>query len=63
MRKPVTIGINIPGGIDDGQVITIRGKGNAGINGGPAGICRFRCRCGPIQSSNGMGTTSGAICL
>ena len=37
MRKPATVGINIPAGIDDGQVITIRGKGNAGVNGGPAG--------------------------
>lgn len=37
VRKPSTIGINIPAGIDDGQVITIRGKGNAGSNGGPAG--------------------------
>ncbi len=30
-------GINIPAGIDDRQVISIRGKGNAGTNGGPAG--------------------------
>ncbi len=37
VRKPSTVGINIPAGIADGQVITIRGKGNAGINGGPAG--------------------------
>lgn len=35
--KSVSIGINIPAGIDDGQVISIRGKGNAGVNGGPAG--------------------------
>ncbi len=32
-----TVGINIPAGIDDGQVLSIRGKGNAGQNGGPAG--------------------------
>lgn len=37
VRKPSTIGINIPAGIDDGQIISIRGKGNAGANGGPAG--------------------------
>lgn len=37
VRRPSTVGINIPAGIDDGQVITIRGKGNAGANGGPAG--------------------------
>ena len=32
-----TVGINIPAGIDEGQVISIRGKGHAGQNGGPAG--------------------------
>lgn len=37
VRKPSTVGINIPAGIADGQVISIRGKGNAGLNGGPAG--------------------------
>lgn len=26
VRKPATVGINIPAGIDDGQVITIRGQ-------------------------------------
>ena len=47
VRKPVTIGINIPGGIDDGQVITIRGKGNAGINGGPAGDLQIQVSVRP----------------
>lgn len=37
VRQTATIGVNIPAGIDDGQVISIRGKGNAGQNGGPAG--------------------------
>ena len=37
VRTSETVGINIPAGIDDGQVFTVRGKGNAGINGGPAG--------------------------
>ena len=37
MRKTEEMGINIPAGIDDGQVISIPGKGNAGMNGGPAG--------------------------
>ncbi len=37
MRKSNKVGINIPAGIDDGQVITIPGKGNTGKNGGPAG--------------------------
>lgn len=29
--------VNIPAGIDDGQAVSIRGKGHAGTNGGPAG--------------------------
>ncbi|MBQ9841888.1 MAG: molecular chaperone DnaJ [Clostridia bacterium] len=37
VRKSGEVGINIPAGIDDGQVITIPGHGNAGVNGGPAG--------------------------
>ncbi len=37
VRRTETVGINIPAGISDGQIITIRGKGNAGQNGGPAG--------------------------
>ncbi len=37
VRVNNTVGINIPAGIDDGQVITVSGKGNAGVNGGPAG--------------------------
>ena len=37
VRTRIPVGINIPAGIADGQVITIRGKGNAGIHGGPAG--------------------------
>lgn len=31
------IKVNIPAGIDDGQTLSIRGGGNAGINGGPNG--------------------------
>ena len=31
------IEINIPAGIDDNQTISLRGQGDAGINGGPAG--------------------------
>jgi len=37
VRRKSEVGINIPAGIDDGQVITIPGHGNAGTNGGPAG--------------------------
>jgi len=37
VRRKTEVGVNIPAGIDDGQVITIPGHGNAGTNGGPAG--------------------------
>ncbi len=37
VRVNAKVGVNIPAGIDDGQVLTVRGKGNAGLNGGPAG--------------------------
>ncbi len=32
-----TIEISVPAGIDDGQILNIRNKGNAGVNGGPNG--------------------------
>ena len=32
-----TIQVNVPAGIDDGQTLAVRGQGNAGTNGGPAG--------------------------
>lgn len=37
VRKNRDIEINIPAGIDDGQVITLRGQGEAGKNGGMLG--------------------------
>ncbi len=37
VRKRKTIQASIPAGIDNGQTISIRGQGNAGQNGGPAG--------------------------
>ncbi len=36
-RVNSTISVNIPAGIDDGQVLTMRGKGNAGARGGANG--------------------------
>ena len=46
-RTKSTVGINIPAGIADGQVITVRGKGNAGTNGGPAGDLQIRVSVRP----------------
>lgn len=37
VRKNRELEINIPAGIDDRQVISVRGEGNRGANGGPAG--------------------------
>ena len=36
-RKTVTIDIDIPGGIDNGQIVSVSGAGEAGKNGGPNG--------------------------
>ena len=37
LRRRKTLKVTIPAGIDDGQTISLRGQGNAGVNGGPAG--------------------------
>ena len=37
IRKTVTISVDIPAGVDNESVIPIRGQGEPGINGGPAG--------------------------
>lgn len=37
VRKTRKISVNIPAGIDDGQTISLRGQGHAGLNGGPKG--------------------------
>lgn len=37
ISKRVSIDIEVPAGIDDRQVISVRGEGNRGVNGGPAG--------------------------
>ena len=37
LRRNKVIEVNVPGGIDNGQRISLRGQGNAGINGGSAG--------------------------
>lgn len=37
VRKQRKVTVKIPAGIDDGQSISLRGQGNSGANGGPAG--------------------------
>lgn len=41
IRRTVEQTIDIPAGIDDSQVINLRGGGDSGINGGPAGDLRI----------------------
>ena len=47
VRRAETLGINVPAGIDDGQVLNIPGKGNAGQNGGPAGDLQIQVSVRP----------------
>ncbi len=56
VRRRQSVGINIPAGIDDGQTISISGKGNAGANGGPAGnlYVRVSVRPHPIFERDGF---------
>ena len=42
IRKSVEQSIDIPAGIDDGQIINLRGGGDHGINGGSAGDLRIQ---------------------
>jgi len=37
VRKQQKVTIKIPAGIDDEQTVSLRGRGNAGLNGGPSG--------------------------
>ncbi len=37
VRKDVTISVDIPAGVDNDSVISLRGQGEAGLNGGPSG--------------------------
>ena len=46
LRKAKKVRVKIPAGIDDGQPVYVRGEGDAGTNGGPAGdlILNIRVR-------------------
>ena len=37
VKRTKKITVSIPAGIDDGQAVSLRGQGNGGVNGGPAG--------------------------
>ena len=57
MRKKKTIQASIPAGIDNGQTISIRGQGNAGRNGGPAGDLLITITVRPHELFRREGTT------
>ena len=47
IRHTVATAVDIPAGIDDGQVIHLRGGGDAGTNGGPSGDLRINVNVRP----------------
>lgn len=47
IRHTVEQNVKIPAGIDDGQVINLRGGGDAGVNGGPSGDLRINVNVRP----------------
>ena len=49
--------VSIPAGIDDGQAISLRGQGNAGKNGGPAGDLIVAVHVKPHPQFHRDGTT------
>jgi len=49
VRKRKTVKVSIPAGIDNGQIISLRGQGNAGKNGGPAGDLQIVVSVRPHQ--------------
>ena len=40
--QPKVLNVNIPAGVDDGVTLNVRGKGNAGLNGGMSGDLKVR---------------------
>lgn len=44
VRKKTKVDINIPAGVDDDQIVNLRGYGDSGINGGPSGDLRVNIR-------------------
>ena len=55
VKKSKRVTVSIPAGIDDGQAVSLRGQGNAGKNGGPAGDLIVGVRVKPAASSAGTG--------
>lgn len=49
-RVDETITVNIPHGVDTGDLLTIQGKGDAGVNGGPSGNLVLQMDVAPSQT-------------
>ncbi|WP_027625035.1 molecular chaperone DnaJ [Clostridium lundense] len=47
VRKQKKIKVNIPAGVDNGNIIPLRGQGEAGTNGGPSGDLYINIRVAP----------------
>ena len=57
VRRQRRITVKIPAGIDNGQAISLRGQGSAGINGGPAGDLVVQVNVRPHPKFRREGTT------
>ena len=57
VKKSKRVAVSIPAGIDDGQAVSLRGQGNAGKNGGPAGDLIVGVRVKPHPQFRRDGTT------
>ena len=57
VRRQSRISVTIPAGIDNGQAVSLRGQGNAGRNGGPAGDLIVSIRVRPSDKFQRDGTT------
>lgn len=57
VRKQKKVTVKIPAGIDEGQAISIRGQGDAGRNGGPAGDLIVGINIRPHAQLHREGTT------
>lgn len=57
VRRQKRITVNIPAGIDDGQAVSLRGQGNVGKHGGPAGDLIVGVRIRPHAQFQREGTS------